>query len=39
VIQEDYFRNSDLLTLEQWQKRPALEKVVQNTARLMDSFL
>jgi cardiolipin synthase len=39
VIQEDYFRNSDLLTLEQWQKRSALEKVVQNTARLMDSFL
>ena len=39
VIQEDYFRNSDLITLEQWQKRPALEKVVQNTARLMDSFL
>lgn len=39
VIQEDYFRNSDLLTLEQWRKRSVLEKVVQNTARLMDSFL
>ncbi|MBV8211712.1 MAG: cardiolipin synthase [Verrucomicrobia bacterium] len=39
VVQEDYFRNSDLLTLEQWRKRSALEKVVQNTARLMDSFL
>ena len=39
LVQEDYFRNSDLLTLEQWRKRAVLEKVVQNTARLMDSFL
>ena len=39
VIQEDYFRNSDLLTLEQWRKRSVFEKVAQNTARLMDSFL
>jgi cardiolipin synthase len=39
VIQEDYFKNSDLLTLDQWQKRSVLEKMVQNTARLMDSFL
>jgi cardiolipin synthase len=39
VIQEDHFRNSDLLTLEQWRKRLVLEKVAQNTARLMDSFL
>ena len=39
VVEEDYFRNSDLLTLDQWGKRPVLEKVVQNTARLMDSFL
>jgi len=38
-VQEEYFRNSDLLTLEQWRKRSALEKVIQNTARLMDSFL
>jgi cardiolipin synthase len=39
VIQEDYFKNSDLLTLDQWRKRSVLEKMVQNTARLMDSFL
>jgi cardiolipin synthase len=39
VIQEDYFRNSDLLTCEQWRKRSVLEKVTHNTARLLDSFL
>jgi cardiolipin synthase A/B len=39
LVQEDYFRNSDLLTLDEWRKRSALQKVVHNTARLMDSFL
>ena len=39
VAQEDYFRNSDLLTREQWSKRSVLEKMTHNTARLMDSFL
>ena len=39
VIQEDYFRNSDLLTREQWSKRSVLGKMAHNTARLMDSFL
>src|SRR6201988_1996495 len=39
VIQEDYFKNSDVLTLNQWRKRSVLEKMVQTTARLMDSFL
>jgi cardiolipin synthase A/B len=39
VIQEDYFRNSDLLTLDQWRKRSVLMKMAHNTARLMDSFL
>ena len=39
VVQEDYFRNSDLLTPEQWSKRSVLEKMTHNTARLMDSFL
>jgi cardiolipin synthase A/B len=39
VIQDDYFRNSDRLTCEQWRKRTVLEKVTHNTARLMDSFL
>jgi cardiolipin synthase len=38
-VQDDYFKNSDELTLADWQKRSALQKVVQNTARLMDSFL
>lgn len=39
VVQEDYFRNSDLLAREQWSKRSVLEKMAHNTARLMDSFL
>ncbi|HEX6563853.1 MAG TPA: cardiolipin synthase [Chthoniobacterales bacterium] len=39
MVQEDYFRNSDLLTREQWSKRSVLEKMAHNTARLMDSFL
>jgi cardiolipin synthase len=39
VVQEDYFRNSDLLTREQWSKRSVLEKMAHNTARLLDSFL
>jgi cardiolipin synthase len=39
VVQEDYFRNSDLLTREQWSKRSVSEKMAHNTARLMDSFL
>ncbi|HYZ73780.1 MAG TPA: cardiolipin synthase [Chthoniobacterales bacterium] len=39
AVQEDYFRNSDLLTREQWSKRSVLEKIAHNTARLMDSFL
>jgi cardiolipin synthase len=39
VVQEDYFRNSDLLTREQWSRRSVLEKMAHNTARLMDSFL
>jgi cardiolipin synthase len=38
-VQDDYFKNSDELTLADWQKRSVLQKVVQNTARLMDSFL
>ena len=38
-VQDDYFKNSDELTLADWQKRSVLQRVVQNTARLMDSFL
>jgi len=39
VIQDKYFANSDLLTAEEWEKRPLLHKVAQNTARLADSLL
>ena len=39
ALQDDYFANSDLLTLAEWGKRSLLQKVAQNTARLMDSFL
>jgi cardiolipin synthase len=38
-IQEDYFANSERLTLEIWHKRSVLAKIAQNTGRLMDSFL
>jgi cardiolipin synthase A/B len=38
-IQEDYFANSERLTLEAWNKRSVFAKIAQNTARLMDSFL
>lgn len=39
VIQERYFANSDELTAAEWARRPLLEKVAQNTARLADSLL
>jgi cardiolipin synthase len=39
TIQESYFANSELLTTDIWRNRSALAKIVQNTARLMDSFL
>jgi len=39
VIQERYFKNSDLLDSATWSRRPLLARVVSNTARLMDSFL
>jgi cardiolipin synthase len=38
-IQEDYFANSERLTLEIWRNRSVLAKIAQNTGRLMDSFL
>ncbi len=38
-VQEDYFAHSDRLSLAGWRKRFLIEKVAQNTARLMDSFL
>ena len=39
TVQEDYLANSDLLSMADWRKRSLIEKVAQNTARLMDSFL
>ncbi|HYY29170.1 MAG TPA: cardiolipin synthase [Chthoniobacterales bacterium] len=39
VIQERYFENSDLLDAAAWTRRPLRERVIHNTARLMDSFL
>jgi len=38
-LQESYFANSERLNVAAWKKRPLAHKVVQNTARLMDSFL
>ncbi len=38
-IQERYFMNSERLTPDSWAKRPLWNKVVQNTARLLDSLL
>jgi cardiolipin synthase A/B len=39
AVQERYFANSDLLQAAAWNRRPLGARVVQNTARLMDSFL
>ena len=39
AVQERYFANSDLLEAATWNRRPLASRVVQNTARLMDSFL
>jgi cardiolipin synthase len=38
-IQERYLADADLLTLEEWGKRPMLTRWVQNMARLVDSVL
>jgi len=38
-IQERYFRDSDLLDANEWDRRPLVTKVAQNLARLADSFL
>jgi len=39
AVQERYFANSDLLEAATWNRRSLTSRVVQNTARLMDSFL
>jgi cardiolipin synthase len=39
AVQERYFSESDLLSASVWSPRPLTAKVIENTARLMDSFL
>jgi cardiolipin synthase A/B len=39
LLQERYFANSERLRGAAWRKRSLRDKVFQNTARLMDSFL
>ncbi|MCI0460595.1 MAG: cardiolipin synthase [Gemmataceae bacterium] len=39
VHQDRYLAQADLLTAEEWARRPRLVKVGQNVARLMDSLL
>jgi cardiolipin synthase len=39
AIQEQYFAYSERLTKEQWAARPLYAKVLQNSARLVDSLL
>jgi cardiolipin synthase len=39
AVQESYFEKSELLSATAWRARPLTAKVVENTARLMDSFL
>ena len=39
TIQERYFAGSELLTAESWRGRSLAAKMVQNTARLVDSLL
>ncbi len=38
-VQERYFAESDPLLREEWEKRPRWRKVLENTARLVDSVL
>jgi cardiolipin synthase len=38
-VQERYFANSETLSAEVWQRRPLIQKVLQNSARLADSLL
>jgi cardiolipin synthase len=38
-IQERYFAESELLSLETWRRRPLVQRTIQNVARLADSLL
>ena len=39
LVQERYIAESDDLTLDEWRRRPRVRKVIENTARLVDSVL
>lgn len=39
TIQQRYFTDSDLLTAEQWAKRPLVSRTLQGVARLADTLL
>lgn len=39
AVQERYFAESDELDLAEWRRRPRLRKVLENTARMVDSVL
>jgi cardiolipin synthase len=38
-IQDRYFADSTEVRLEEWRRRPAFHRVLQNSARLADSLL
>ena len=38
-VQQRYFHHSQKLSVERWQQRPLVQKLLQNTARLADSLL
>jgi len=38
-IQERYFANADLLTAQEWSRRPRWQRIAQNVARLLDAVL
>jgi cardiolipin synthase len=38
-VQERYIAVSDALVLDEWRRRPRVQKVIENTARLVDSVL
>jgi cardiolipin synthase len=39
VLQEGYFSRSERISAEEWSRRTLVERVLQNSARLMDSLL
>ncbi len=39
LVQERYFKNSRILSADEWRRRPVLTRTLQNVARLADSLL